>query len=78
VLQIFIILKNPLSSAPSEPADLGSNGKHATTRPLRSTNSRINKLILNKLYIGEFCGNRYNCFSFYVDWQTLRPLYIRE
>jgi hypothetical protein len=62
VLQIFIILKNPLSSAPSEPADLGSNGKHATTRPLRSTNSRI-----NKLYIGEFCGNRYNCFSFYVE-----------
>jgi hypothetical protein len=30
VLRIFISLKNPMPSAGFEPANLGSNGKHAT------------------------------------------------
>jgi hypothetical protein len=37
LFQIFITLKNPSSSAGSEPTNLGSNGKHVTTRPLRQT-----------------------------------------
>jgi hypothetical protein len=34
VLQIFIPLKNPLTSVQFEPLNLGSNGEHVTTRPL--------------------------------------------
>jgi hypothetical protein len=37
VLRIFITPKNPSSSAGFEPANLGSSGKHATTRPPRTT-----------------------------------------
>jgi hypothetical protein len=37
VLRIFFILKNQSSSAGFEPANLGSSGKHATTRPRRAT-----------------------------------------
>jgi hypothetical protein len=36
VLRIFIILKNPSSSAGFEPKNLGSSGKHPTTRPPRA------------------------------------------
>jgi hypothetical protein len=42
VLRIFITLKNPSSSAGFEPANLGSSGKHATTRPPRATTKKIN------------------------------------
>jgi hypothetical protein len=37
VLRIFITLENPSSSAGFEPANLGSSGKHVTTRPPRAT-----------------------------------------
>jgi hypothetical protein len=33
VLRIFFALKNPMASARFEPANLGSKGQHATTRP---------------------------------------------
>jgi hypothetical protein len=42
-----ITFKNPSPSAGFEPANLGSNGKHATTRPPRAT--RIN-LCLSKFF----------------------------
>jgi hypothetical protein len=37
VLRIFITLKNPSSSAGFEPANLGSSGKHGSTRSPRAT-----------------------------------------
>jgi hypothetical protein len=37
LLRTLITLKNPSSSAGFEPANLGSSGKHATTRPPRAT-----------------------------------------
>jgi hypothetical protein len=37
VLRIFITLKNPSSLAGFEPMNLGPSGKHATTRPPRTT-----------------------------------------
>jgi hypothetical protein len=37
VLWIFIALKNPSSSSGFEPANLGPNGRHATTRASRAT-----------------------------------------
>jgi hypothetical protein len=36
MLQIFIALKNALYSAEFEPMNLGSYGKHATTRSLKA------------------------------------------
>jgi hypothetical protein len=39
VLRIFITLKNPSSLTRFETANLGSSGKHATTRPPRATRS---------------------------------------
>jgi hypothetical protein len=33
VLRIFFALKNPTASAEFEPANLGSKGQHATSRP---------------------------------------------
>jgi hypothetical protein len=42
VLRIFIAFKNPSFSARFEAANLGSNCKHAITRPLRATNSQNN------------------------------------
>jgi hypothetical protein len=41
VLWIFTILKNLLFSDGFEPANPGSNGKHATTRPPRVTSTHI-------------------------------------
>jgi hypothetical protein len=41
MVQIFINLKNPPSLARFEPMNLGSNGKHATTKPLRATLSDV-------------------------------------
>jgi hypothetical protein len=40
--KIFIALRNPLSPAGFEPPNLGTNGKHATTRPPRATYSQVN------------------------------------
>jgi hypothetical protein len=37
VLRIFITLKNPLTSAGIEPANLGSSGEHANHRGRRPT-----------------------------------------
>ena len=33
VLRIFFVLKNPTASAGFEPANLGTKGQHATSRP---------------------------------------------
>ena len=38
VLRIFFALKNPTSSAGFEPANLGSKGQHATSRPPKPMN----------------------------------------
>jgi hypothetical protein len=45
VLRIFVTLKNPSSSARFEPANLGSRGKHATTRPPRAMGEIFNMII---------------------------------
>jgi hypothetical protein len=53
VLQIFITLKSPSSSARFEPMNVGSNGKHATIR----TTSKLNNAkcsIINLCYYIQF------------------------
>jgi hypothetical protein len=52
VLRIVIAIKNPSSSAGSEPANLGSNGKHAITRSLRASWFKIKNegIIFSQLF----------------------------
>jgi hypothetical protein len=40
VLKIFFAFKNPMASAGFEPANLGTKGQHATSRPPKPLNSR--------------------------------------
>jgi hypothetical protein len=57
VLQIFITLKSPSSSTRFEPMNVGSNGKHATIRPLSATTSKLNNAlysIVNLCYYIQF------------------------
>ena len=41
VLRIFFALKNPTASVGFEPANLGTKGQHATSRPLKPLNSGL-------------------------------------
>ena len=41
VLRIFFDLKNPTASVWFEPANLGTKGQHATSRPLKSLTARF-------------------------------------
>ena len=41
MLRIFFALKNPTTSAGFEPANLGTKGQHATSRPLKALNTYI-------------------------------------
>ena len=44
VLRIFFALKNPTASAGFEPANLGTKGQHATSRPPKPLTSYVTKL----------------------------------
>jgi hypothetical protein len=48
MLLVFIALKNPSLSAGSEPANLGSNGKHNNHSNTENDNSLGNKQKTNK------------------------------
>ena len=41
VLRIFFALKNPAASAGFEPANLGTKGQHATSRPPKPTDGEL-------------------------------------
>jgi hypothetical protein len=63
VLQIFITLKNPSFSAGFEPANLGSSGKHATTRPPRAPTDNISgRFLANRQTVQTDIGGRNNSF----------------
>jgi len=46
VLKIFFALKNPTASVGFEPANLGTKGQHATSRPPKPTHAQINSVNL--------------------------------
>ena len=46
VLRIFFALKNPTASAGFEPANLGTKGQHATSRPPKPIVLRVGALVL--------------------------------
>ena len=48
VLRIFFALKNPMASAGFEPANLGTKGQHATSRPPKP-------LLLQCIQVNIFC-----------------------
>jgi hypothetical protein len=50
-LRIFITLKTPSSSAGFEPANFGSSGKHATTRPPRAPPGLVFRYFFSTLVI---------------------------
>jgi biopolymer transport protein ExbD len=57
VLMIFFALKNPTASAGFEPANLGSKGQHATSRPPKPLSIALlsTKLVqLNKEQLSRF------------------------
>jgi hypothetical protein len=66
VLRIFITLKNPSSSAEFELANLGSSGKHGTTRPL--VDSILLKCHLH-IWSCQGCGavEEYRKFVFFLN-----------
>ena len=51
VLRIFFALKNPTPSAGFEPANLGTKGQYATSRPLKPLNSLLNQERCYKLLL---------------------------
>ena len=64
VQRIFFALKNPTASAGFEPANLGTKGQHATSRPPKSL----------------ICSVRYYCrnTSLSVNTQRTSPLCVHE
>ena len=45
VLRNFFALKSPTASAGFEPANLGTRGQHATSRPPKPLNFNVNKIM---------------------------------
>ena len=68
----FFALKNPTAWAGFEPANLGTKGQHATSRPPKPLNSRILSVFLNVCEL---------CFTAHVDYRHVdvchyQPLFV--
>jgi hypothetical protein len=86
MLRIFIILKNPSSSAGFELVNLVSSGKHATTRPPRMTMEGIylpslfikNVIKLNAVVIKEYHSDQLHTKCYPTFLLSRLTLYIQR
>ena len=69
VLRIFFVLKNPTASAGFEPANLGTKGQHATSRPPKPHFCSKTYMVTEIFLLASMCNL---CMKQRISWKANR------
>ena len=78
MLRIFSALKNPTASAGCEPANLGTKGQHATSRPLKPLRSCISRSIPNIYHLPLLPLQMKSKGMYFAPWHLLITTYKNQ